>query len=163
MDFKMNKKAMSIPILLLLILTLVLIVTTLFYFNIKQKDVKDTILIPDEVDRVYVKGIQINYYLQDIFDNSVKDFKFEDGKQVFIGNFKKELERYKKDESFIMNELSQVENQIVEDNIELNEEKVVLNLYLEILGGKEIDGKKVINIKYNYDKKFEKVFKLENV
>lgn len=160
---KMNKKAMSIPIVLLVILTLILIVTSLFYFNIKQKDVKETMMIPDEIDKVYIKQVQLNYYLDDIFDRSTKDFELGDGKQAFIENYTKELSRYKVNGNWIMDELGQVESQIVENNVELNETAIILKLSLEILGEKEIDGKEVINIKYNYDRKFEKVFKLENI
>lgn len=146
-----NKKAMSIPIVLLVILTLVLITTSLFYFNIKQKNVKETIRIPDEIDRVYVNELQLNYYLQEIFDNATNNFKFEDGKQEFINNFKNELDKYD-----ILENKEDIKLQIVDENIELTPDKISLTLNIKLNGKQEIDGKEVINVKYEYKKGFEK-------
>ena len=148
---KMNKKAMSIPIVLLVILTLILITVSLFYFNIKQKNVKETITIPNEIDRVYASELQLNYHLQEIFDNATRNFKFEDGKQKFIDDFKIRLEKY----DFIENK-EEIKLQIVDENIELILDKITLTLNIGLSKKQEVDGKEIINIEHNYEKSFEK-------
>ena len=64
-----NKRAMSIPIVLLVILTLVLITVSLFYFVIKEKGIEETMLVIGVIDSVYIEEAQLNYYLKEIFDS----------------------------------------------------------------------------------------------
>lgn len=155
----MNKKAVSISILLLVISSLILSITSLSYLSIKNKDVKRTIGVSGEIDKLYLKESLLNFYLEDIFEKAVKDFNYLNGKRAFIDNFRKELERYKdKNGLYPINELKQVEN-ISEENLELSENRLGLKLNLEL---KEVyvdnyDEGGVFT--YNYEKDFEKVFK----
>jgi hypothetical protein len=114
-------------------------------------------LIPEAIDNVYAGQVQLNYYLYEIFINSTENFDFNAGKQAFIGNYTKELNRYKINGIWIMDELGQVENQIIENNIELNETTLRLNLNFNLAGSGKIDDIEVISVKYNYQRYFEKI------
>ncbi len=150
-----NKKAVSIPILILVLSALVLITTSLFYFNIKARDIEKTVKIHSEIDKIYLKEALLNFYLEEIFDKSIGT----DNKQGFIENFKKELNNYKdKYGNYPIEELKQVENKIVEENIELNEDKLILKFDLE-LKQYYLSEKQNIIFSYNYKKEFQKVFK----
>jgi len=160
-----NKKAgMSIPIVVLVIFTLVLTLVTLAYFSTRDETDKKTLIVPGIIDGVYLEEAQLNYLLEDIFNKASKDLKFEDGKEVFINNFKKELERYKSEgEGYSIEGLEQVHKQINDEilmgeGLELNEEKITLKLGIELFAG-NINEKEDIKINYKYEKEFEKVFK----
>lgn len=155
----MNKKAVSISILLLVISSLILSITSLSYFSIKNRDIKKTIGVSNEIDKLYLKESLLSFYLDDVFEKTVKDFNYVNGKQVFIDNFKKELEKYKdKNGLYPMTELKQAES-ISEENLELLNDKLVLRLKLELkeVYVKEYDESGIFI--YSYEKEFEKVFK----
>ncbi|MEK6872987.1 MAG: hypothetical protein AABW90_03165 [Nanoarchaeota archaeon] len=150
----MNKKAVSISILLLVISTLILSITSLSYLIIKNRDIKKTIVVSSEIDKLYLKESLLNFYLDDIFEKAVNEFNYVNGKQIFIDNFRKELEKYKdKNGLYPMSELKQAES-INEENLDLSEDKLVLRSRLEL---KEVyvngggDGGTFI---YKYEKEF---------
>ncbi len=154
----MNKKAVSISILLLVVSVLILSITSLSYLSIKNKDIKKTFGVSSEIDKLYLKESLLNFYLDDIFEKSARDFNYVNGKRVFIDNFMRELENYKdKNGNYPIEELKQAES-ISEERLELSENKLILNLKLEL---KEVyvnnDESGVFT--YNYEKRFEKVFK----
>lgn len=150
-----GKKAMSISIALLVVLTLVLTSVSLFYFNSKQKTNAETIALSSVIDEVYIRGALVNYYVQDILEKSVEDFYYENGTQVFIDNFLSELGKYKNENGiYIVKDLEQIENQLIEENIDLNSSDVVLSLKIKLIGSRE-----KISIEHNYKKDFKKVFK----
>ena len=91
----MNKKAVSISILLLVVSVLILSITSLSYLSIKNKDIKKTFGVSSEIDKLYLKESLLNFYLDDIFEKSARDFNYVNGKRVFIDNFMRELENYK--------------------------------------------------------------------
>ncbi|MEK6830940.1 MAG: hypothetical protein AABX77_02830 [Nanoarchaeota archaeon] len=160
---KMNKKAISISILLLVISSLILSILSLAYFMTKNNDIKRTISFSNGIDEVYLKEDLLNFYLQDIFDKAVRDLEAildsVDSGQAFINSFKKELNDYKdKNGNYPMKELQQAENQISEENVELTDNKLVLKLHLEIKKS-YISGEEGGTFTYNYEKQFEKVFK----
>ena len=159
---KLNKKAMSIPIVLLVILTLILVTVNITYFILREGGIQKTINVPSAMDSLYVKEAQINYRLQDVFDKATEDFKVKEGKEVFIENFKTELGKYKRDWDFIV-VLDDVESQLTEDNINLTNKSLVLKLDIQLGMTHLIKGREVLDINYFYIKKFEKIFKVESV
>lgn len=153
---KRNKKAMSIPIVLLVLLTLILITTSLFYFNIKQKNVKETMMIPDEIDRIYVKELQLNYYLQDIFDKAFEGITAENSQEQLIDNFKRELARYKVNDKFIVPEFSQIELQINREHITFENGKAIARFDIVLENKVTAKDKIIFSAVYAYEKTFEK-------
>jgi len=123
----MNKKGMELALGLFIGFTLVFIIVSLTFFHLRETDIQDTLYTPGVVDEVYIREIGLDYYLDDIFEKSVDDFKFEDGKQEFIDHFKSNLEDYK-----VIEEFENLEEQLIEDNIELTSEGIVLRLRLEV-------------------------------
>mgnify|MGYP001595905303 FL=1 len=162
----MNKKAVSISILLLVVSSLILSITSLSYFSIKNRDIKKTIGVSSEIDKLYLKESLLNFYLRDVFEKAVMESSIssdiETSKNVFIDNFRKELEKYKdKNGLYPMTELKQAES-IGEESLELSEDKLVLRLNLELkeVYVKEYDENGVFI--YDYEKEFEKVFNKTN-
>jgi len=159
----MNKKAVSLPILLLVITSLVLSIISLTYFIIKENNVHEIISISSQLDQIYLNELLLNFYVQDVFDNSVVGINPNSGKQAFIDNFRGELVNYKdKNSRYPVDELALVELKILEDNIidsvELNEEKLIFRLPLTIRTG-YTSAEDDISLSYDYIKEFEKVFK----
>lgn len=153
---KMNAKGISLPIYILGFLSVALIIFTLVAFNVKQKDVSDTIRISGSADLVDVNEAQVNFYLQECFDNALKDFKPALGKEVFINNFLHELKKNGEDYDF--NALKDVEKQIIPENIALTNNIISLKLNLNILTVIENDAERFIDIDYRYSKEFVKRF-----
>lgn len=145
-----NKKGMSISIVLLVVLTLILVFLTIGYFIVNQEERTSILSVPDTLDLVYNQETYLNFYLQNIFDKASGNFKFPEGKGVFIERFKNELLNLK------INGLENIENQINESNIDLTKDKLVLNLNLVL---EEKNEERGIEARYNYKKSFEKVFK----
>ena len=160
-----NKKAgMSIPIVVLVLFTLVLVIVSLFHFSVRDKNNKQTLMIPSAIDELYTEEARLNFHLQNIFDKACENFQQGQGKEVFIENFKKELGFFKdKTDKYMMQGLEQVEQQllnqtIIEKNLILDSKKLVLTLQINLLKSK-IREKQDLILNYRYEKTFEKVFK----
>ncbi len=155
----MNKKAISIAIFVLVISSLLLSIISLTFFYIKNNKIDTTIKVFNEMDKVYFKELLTNFYLQDIFDKAVEGVEVGGSKQVFIDNFNKELEDYKdKNERYPIQGLEFIGKQVLPENIELSNEKLVLKLRLTITKSyvsKDESG----SFTYHYEKEFQKVFK----
>lgn len=146
----MKKQGMSIAITILVIATLVISTLALFTFIIRQDSIKEQIYITGFLENIYSKEEQINFYINDMVDNAVS----ASGKNVelFMQEFKKQLDNYKnKEGKFFVEELSQLESQIREENIEINEDKLLIEFEVTIQEEEEI-----FSASYTYEKKFEK-------
>jgi hypothetical protein len=151
---KMNKKSMSISVLLLVMLTIILIGASIIIFIVKDKNISSSMDLSNNIDRTHIKEVKLNYYLNEIFDNSVKEFKFEQGKDVLISNLKKELNKHKTTSGYYYTEgLEQVESQL--NNVDLTKEKISLLLNFNIKSNNS-----ELNIDYNFNTKLEKIFKV---
>lgn len=149
---RVNRKAMSISIVLLVILTLILVTLSIGYFIVSQNKVSEILTVPSAIDSVYADSIFFNFYLDTIFDRASKDFQFKDGKGKFIEKFNEEISKtvfY----SYYDNEISY--SSISEDKTELSENKLALSLDITI--SYKFNDKKGIGIEYNYKKIFEKI------
>lgn len=145
----MNKKA-DIEVLFLVFMAVVLTGTALILFNINSNTIKTEIKDSRYLDDFYVNENYINFYVNEIMDKAVTDFKYEDGKEKFIENFNNELQKYTNNGVFVIPELNQVNLQVINDNVELNTDSVSINLNIKI--EKSFNDK--FNATYGYNKKF---------
>ncbi len=160
MDYKnlkfkyMNKRAISVAIMILALSAVILFGLSLLYFNFLDNKYKETLDIHGNLDEIYYKKELLRFYLSQAFDNSVKNFNLGLEKTVFIDNFRKELSNFKNDEGYLINELNEIELGLNEENLEINENKLVLTINLKLIN--EWSDIKTI---YIYEEKFEKIFK----
>lgn len=155
----MNKKGIAISVILLVITTLLLVGVCVGYFIFSDRIKSISLQTINEIDSAYVQENYLNFYLQEIFDNSAKDFKSTYGKDYFINSYKNELLKYKDEKgAWIMPEFSQVDLQINESNINMHEGKISLTLNLAVRGNSES-----IEVIHKYEKTFEKVFKGKSI
>jgi len=156
-----NKKAISIPIVLLVIFTIIITSTSLFYFVISKKDFSTRLIIPNTIDSIYLEETYLDYYLNEIFERSINDFSKINGKEVFIENFKSNLIEYKdKNGNYVLKSLREVEVSLDSEDVILTGESLVLNIDILISESKEIEGYEVLYVSYNYENSLEKVFKV---
>ncbi|VVB78626.1 Uncharacterised protein [uncultured archaeon] len=148
-----NRKA-NIPITLLVFMALVLTVYALYSFNTNDKKVSSEVSDSRFLDYIYSQENEINFYVGNVMEKSIaKTGQINSGNyQAFIDNFKIELYKYKKNQTFIITELSQIEPQLIGDNIEITDKFVSLNLNIKI--EKKFHDKFIIS--YLYNKKFVK-------
>jgi len=146
---KYDKKGMSLSIVLLVIVVILLIGVCLVYFVLYNISTANTIHIPDSIDSMYVRGNYMNYYINDIFEKSTKDFKPGDSKSKFIESFKNNLNNYKNTQGiYVVNDLFQIENQVNEANVNLDSKEINLNLNIVLFGTDE--NGVVVKYGYNY-------------
>ncbi|MFA5173961.1 MAG: hypothetical protein WC438_02145 [Candidatus Pacearchaeota archaeon] len=83
-----NKKAMSLSVVLLVIMTLILVIISLVYFEIRDEKLNQQIKLGN-LDRVYAKEQEINFYLNEIMssDNFQREFvKYRDNLEPALDN-----------------------------------------------------------------------------
>ncbi len=152
-----NKKSMSISIVILVIATLVLTIVSLFAFNIRGNNISAKISLAN-LDNVYVIEDLVNFYVYDMIENSIEDGMSE---EKFIENLKREFNKYKQGDDFVLEELRQIESQINKENIEIEKinsinKKVSITLEIDVLDNILDNNKEIAFITYNYKKAFEK-------
>lgn len=154
---KWDKQAMALSIVLLVIMVFVIIGVCLIYFVLYVRGVGTTIHIPDKIDSLYTRENYLNFYLTDIFERSSKDFNFGQGKSKFIERFKNNLNDYKnKDGNYVVDDITQIETQINEGNVNLDEGKISLSLNIVLSeGGGSEEG---VLVEYGYNYLIEKNF-----
>jgi len=157
----MNKKGVSIPILLLVISCLIITAISLTYFIIKDRDIDEGNRISTEIDVVYLEQMLLNFYLQDVFDKSL--IGFNGNKQDFLNSFRIELLKYKDKEgkypidSLALFELKML-NEDYSDRVLIRDNEIVFTLDLQVKRGHTVRDSKLF-MTYNYIKEFGKVFK----
>jgi len=149
---KMNKKGIGIPIGILMLLVIVLLVYTGYFVLAREKNIRSEINVC-LMDEVYFSELEVNFILENIFENVVREMEFEDGRDVFISGFSEELDSYRKSGVYMVQGLESVEEQL--DNVVFDEmdRNVVLVLNIEIM---EFDDEGVV--RYDYEKRFERGF-----
>lgn len=148
----MNKKSMSISIMLLVVLTLVTVGVSLTYFVLSDKKINYSLKIPNQIDSVYSEEAYLNFYLKDLFKKASSDLKLNDEKQVFIDKINENLKDY--NDPYLIKNMGQITNQLKEENIEITKEKLIWKIEFVL----EDKSQEAIEIKYNYKKEFEKKF-----
>jgi len=150
----MNKRGISLSVGLLVLSCFVLVGLSLAYFVTKQSEVTQVVYSADAVEQVYVKQGLLDFYIQDIFNQAVLNFNFEEGDSVFIYRFKQVLAATKEGNgAYPIPELVLLEEVSV-SNILLSEQEIVLSLDLAVKSSSE-----EMDVEYRYQKDFGKVFK----
>lgn len=128
-----------------------------FIFIMSDRGIKEKVVDARLLDEVYLTEEKLDFYINEIMEKSAKDFKLEDGREKFVENFTKELEKYKKGEEYILTELIQVQQQMDEyeerNNVQVGDGKVTVELSIKIGIGTQSDKFYAI---HTYNKKFEK-------
>ena len=142
----LNKKASTpIGVGLLVALAIVLVFFSLYSFNIKNKDIQEKINYPNSLDKVYVQEELVNFYANEILDNSILK-----GKDNLNEKVKKELVRYKdKEGKYPVGELKQLEEQT--DKVSIEGGKVYWRLNMTLQYSEEN-----LKVAYNYNDEIER-------
>jgi len=90
----MNKKANSIPIIILLVCTLALSILSLSFFLVKQNDIKEVFRASVEIDKLNLEKLYLDFYLEDIFEKAVRSYDSGNGERGLLESFRKELKSY---------------------------------------------------------------------
>lgn len=147
-----NKKA-DVAITLLVLMTLVLAGATLFIFNIHKGKIETNIENYVFLNTVYLKENQMDFYINNILDNIIKNFDVSEGRDKFIEKFKIELERYKQTGGgYIIKELEEVNKQVDDLIFDDINKKIILNLDIKL----DEEPNQNMKIAYAYKKTFEK-------
>lgn len=156
MRYQMNKKSVSLPIVILVISMMVLLIFSLIIFYNREKEFKETIKLPEALDKFYVQKILIESNLEGVFESASDNFV---SKEKFIEKFKERLVFYENSEGkYILNGFDGIKEQIIEENVELSQEKLVLKLNV-FLEDNFIEEGYEVNMKYSYELALEKLFK----
>ena len=144
--FIKNKKASTpIGVGIIVVLTIVLVFFTLYSFNVNNKNIQEKINYPNSLDKIYVQEELINFYANEILDNSIAK-----GKNNLNENVKVEIGRYKdKKEKYLVEGLKQLEEQT--DKININGKDVSWKLNMTLSYSEEN-----LKITYNYNEEIEK-------
>lgn len=153
---KKNKKSMEISIVVLVLATLVLTIVSLFAFNIRGDKLVERVNL--DLDNVYAIEELVNFYVNKMIENSIEDNMNE---EKFIENLKREFDKYKQGNDFVLEELRQIEPQISKDNIKIEKinginKNVSITLEISISDSIFYDNKEIVFITYVYTKTFEK-------
>jgi hypothetical protein len=149
-----NKKAMDIAIPVLVLMTIILVVSALAVFNLNSRKVEGKIEDYKFLEEIYFKENEINFYIKDIMEEAVSKIeKGMDIKTQFIDNFKKEMQRYKKDEVFYVKELEPLENQLDRNKIIIENKKITFKFKINF---EKRFGDKMI-VLYSYEKDFSEL------
>jgi hypothetical protein len=149
MVIKPIAKKADVSVLLIVLMAVVLSGFALFMFNVNSNTIKTEIKDSRYLDDIYVKENEVNFYINEIMDKAVIDFRSDNGKEKFTQNFNKELQKYTDKGVFIIPELNQVNLQVINDNVELNPESVSINFNIKL--EKVFDS---LTVNYSYSKKF---------
>lgn len=159
----MNKQAsMSISLWILVIGTFFLIISSLTIFYAETNSMKNEVLFINSFDDIYAKESQVNFYINNLIDKSVKetlaqDFPEDYFAETFSDIFRNNLLLYKSEDNFLIPELSQIENQINSESIKYSKKTKILEITLNILLEhkiKEESGREVLSVTHSYSKTF---------
>lgn len=170
-----NKKA-DLAVTLLIFMAVALATATIFIFINSSGKIEAEITDARFLDKIYAKEEILNFYINEIMENTIKTTKESAGfesnfEKDFPTNFLGELEKYKINGKFILEELQQVQAQVYENsNVFIfekdaeNAEKVkkVTAEFQITLEDNVAEEKELFSAVYIYTKKFEKEIKKES-
>lgn len=149
---KRAKKA-NVAIVLLVFMALILAGATLFIFNINKGRIETKIEDYAFLNKINLRESQLDFHINEILNEVIRNFDVNQGKDKFIENFKIELGKYKQaDGTYIIKELEKVNEQADGLVFDSANKKITLNLDIRL---DENTGKDM-NIAYAYKKTFEK-------
>ncbi len=164
MDKKLiDKKGMSMAIIVLVVLTLILVVLTLTYFITSKQINVETLKVSESIESTYRTARYLDYEMSIVFLRASQNFTYAEGKSKFIEKFNEELNKYddlKNKEiwsDIAKNQFYINFSSIDEGRVELTPEKLVMMMDINITN-KTALSEGLLGVKYNYRKIFEKKF-----
>jgi len=148
---KQNKRGMSISIVILVMVFLILSAACLIALKLRKDKLEYKII---SLEKVYFIEEVLNYNINTLMEESAALTEEE-----FIMNFKQGLTKYKTTGEYLPYQLSQVEEQLTLDNVEIKDGKVFLTLNFKIDG----DVDESVYASYTYTKTFEKDIPTQNI
>ncbi|MFA5258701.1 MAG: hypothetical protein WC979_05190 [Candidatus Pacearchaeota archaeon] len=147
----LNKKA-DLSVLLLVFMAVFLSGFALYMFNVNSNTIKTEIKDSRYLDDIYVLENNLDFYINEIMDQAVIDFRYDSGSGKFVERFNEELQKYNSNGVFVLSELNQINLQVINDNVELNPGSVSINFNIKL---EKVYSDK-FNVTYNYNKKFSR-------
>ena len=145
-----RKGAMQISIVLLVIATLILVITSIYFFNIREKNLTKSIVSGSDSEKVYVKQEIVDFYLRRITSRTNTN-----GNVVM--NFQNELYRYKdRNGNYPIIYLKQVESQLDSIHIRLEGGKLKVDFDINIPDAGYSEDRLLYLIKYDHHFSYEK-------
>lgn len=143
-----NKKGLAIPVGILAVLVILLVAYTSYYVLTRERNIRGEIDV-SVMDKLYVSELELNFILGSVFD-SVSEVG---SKEDFVEEFLKELRSYKVGGKYLINGLSEVDEEIG-DSVEFVdvEGKIILRVDVEL---REVD--EGFEVRYNYKRVFENI------
>lgn len=155
--YAINKKGMSISLWIFFGVAVFLIIGSLIYFNSKKNEEDKFFERSMVIDEINQRSYELDFYIYKIM-NQVSEKGYLD-ENDFIAKFKEELGKYEDRENkgeYYFSDLSQIEYQLREDNIELSEDKIVLSFEFNFGEVIEDEYGEIINVYYEKSERFEK-------
>jgi hypothetical protein len=150
----MNKKGgAEISVVILVLMTLLLVISSLFYFSIKENQASENLYSSTFLGPIYSKEVLINFYVQNLVDKSAVGVLT---REQFINNFKENLANYKDSKGeFFLSEFNQIEGQLSEERVEINADFVSIIFDIHITNEIIKDEKSIALANYDYSRVFE--------
>lgn len=146
-----GKKGMSLSIVFLVFATVILMGSSLVIFKIRadKMSVENSFV---NIEDVYAEAELTEFYVDEIMAGVVRS-DYIVNKQDFIDKFKDKLNDYNglKSEDFLLINLDNLENQLIEENIEIKNNKIFLTLNINV-----VKERQNVSVSYFYTKTFEK-------
>jgi len=139
-----DSRGVSLSIAIFAVLLMVLIVTSIFYFIIRDKRLNEVLDDRLDLDRLNIRVAFLNYFLDRTFEKAVE--QAGGNYENFINAYFNELYKYELNGVYTISEMEQVVNQV--NNVEIVDGKFILKLELEMVqeGG--------LDIEYHYFRQF---------
>ncbi len=152
-----NKKGAGAPIAIGILIILIFVLLTVayekFYFRIQQTSI--LIENSDLLETVYSQESKVNFQIQQIVDSSaIGTSSSINDKAKFIENMKKELEKYKVQDNYIIPELGQLPERLTENRVITDNGQISIKLRIKIENSLQNEGFTYVSAQYIYEKEF---------
>jgi hypothetical protein len=150
---EMNRRAGTpIDITLLVFMALALAGGTLLIFYLHSGYVSSKILDSRFLDEIYLKEGKIDFYVKEMMIKASTQISDKNNPvPEFISNFNVELVKYKTNGTYVLTELSQLENPS-SNNVQFVDGKIIFFININL----KQDSIEKFSVNYNYNKKFER-------
>ncbi|MBR9704608.1 hypothetical protein GOV12_04295 [Candidatus Pacearchaeota archaeon] len=144
----MNKKGMSVSIVLLVVFTMVIIGIIIGIFISNEKKLTYHYRVPSMIDELNYEVMQIDFYVNDIFHKAY--LKGHDNVDEIIVNYKEILNDYQS--GFLLKYKDEIIKQLNSDNILIKDDRVFYHIRLVVYKMQEDNA---ISVRYDFDKWFQ--------
>lgn len=150
----MNKKANTPVAIVIFVIALVAVIGVAWYsITLQNKDIKIILQGPELIERTYTQVPRANILIGDVVAKAATKTT-SPNKAEFIQNVMNELQKYKVGNEYPIEQLSQFESQLTEQNIGFEENIVSVNLELTAKESIEESGFEFLSVTHKYTKEF---------